>query len=204
MIPAHAVIFDKIFQPTLPARGATSDDFQCLQVFRHFNPRSPHGERRFLNQAGQPGGKFQPTLPARGATDTTFFGVCPTSFQPTLPARGATHKASASKPCRAFQPTLPARGATRRRRCSRQPGRFQPTLPARGATTLHHPHQRHVRHFNPRSPHGERPIRAYPHGTTCPISTHAPRTGSDGTSIPSKILMRISTHAPRTGSDRQG
>ena len=33
---------------------------------------------------------------------------------------------------------------------------FQPTLPARGAT-----------------------IRAYPHGTTCPISTHAPRTGSD-------------------------
>ena len=202
MIPAHAVIFDKIFQPTLPARGATSDDFQCLQVFRHFNPRSPHGERRFLNQAGQPGGKFQPTLPARGATDTTFFGVCPTSFQPTLPARGATHKASASKPCRAFQPTLPARGAT--------------------MTALYRLLSN--RHFNPRSPHGERRTPGKAENGHEKISTHAPRTGSDFHFFPLHLRegyfnprsphgerptdgdaqappRKISTHAPRTGSD---
>ena len=34
------------------------------------------------------------------------------------------------------------------------------------------------------------------------ISTHAPRTGSDGDFLPAQLLHRIiSTHAPRTGSD---
>ena len=33
--------------------------------------------------------------------------------------------------------------------------------------------------FNPRSPHGERPRSSHPRRRTHPISTHAPRTGSD-------------------------
>ena len=35
-----------IFQSTLPARGATRDNGECPGSGRHFNPRSPHGERR--------------------------------------------------------------------------------------------------------------------------------------------------------------
>ncbi len=36
------------------------------------------------------------------------------------------------------------------------------------------------RHFNPRSPHGERhDIARHAQEDTMPISTHAPRTGSD-------------------------
>ena len=36
-----------------------------------------------------------------------------------------------------------------------------------------------MRNFNPRSPHGERQIATLDSGTQYPISTHAPRTGSD-------------------------
>ena len=78
-------------------------------------------------------------------------------FQPTLPARGATKL----YPCKfahwLFQPTLPARGATPESALMALVERlFQPTLPARGATQ----NRRHARRQGP-------------------ISTHAPRTGSD-------------------------
>ena len=62
-----------LFQPTLPARGAT-------------NPVDSH--KSFYG--------FQPTLPARGATSTPE-GVAPLEkFQPTLPARGATAQSNNS------------------------------------------------------------------------------------------------------------
>ena len=79
-----------VFQPTLPARGATrAERFEIkadaisthaprtgsdrrfgavLVSATDFNPRSPHGERRFLSVASCTTGAFQPTLPARGAT----------------------------------------------------------------------------------------------------------------------------------------
>ena len=105
---------------------------------------------------------------------------------------------------RRFQPTLPARGATpHARHDGDADGRFQPTLPARGAT-----------------PDGAERI-----SRRKAISTHAPRTGSDGArtrpsrtsatfqpTLPARGATRaqgveqvnhlvISTHAPRTGSD---
>ena len=78
------------FQPTLPARGATSasahtrsgdsisthaprtgSDRRILMrtlFFRNFNPRSPHGERHSRTASPPLWQPFQPTLPARGAT----------------------------------------------------------------------------------------------------------------------------------------
>ena len=105
--------------------------------------------------------------------------------------------------CVEFQPTLPARGATPACSWMARHTAFQPTLPARGAT--------------PCPGQCKRPAH--------PISTHAPRTGSDckrsapSTStqkfqptLPARGATRgkshffrifcISTHAPRTGSDR--
>ena len=82
-----------------------------------------------------------------------------------------------------------------------KPQKFQPTLPARGATASSLLLRFTPRHFNPRSPHGERPSSLLlrftprhfnprsPHGERRPAG--ARRTG----------LSRISTHAPRTGSD---
>ena len=150
----------KEFQPTLPARGATllllvffndrqisthaprtgSDEKKVtflplteisthaprtgsdcpLSVRRpvpsNFNPRSPHGERPHVLHA-------QPTKTA--------------VFQPTLPARGATSRIpSGTSSCTTFQPTLPARGATLSLCLCRSAAGY----------------------FNPRSPHGERPV----------------------------------------------
>ena len=57
---------------------------------------------------------------------------------------------------------------------------FQSTLPARGATAvLVSPCQALTADFNPRSPHGERPIVRVGDAISNTISIHAPRTGSD-------------------------
>ena len=147
-----------------------------------------------------------------------------------------------------FQSTLPARGATAGYPSYRSSTVFQSTLPARGATkirtdikdadyiiSIHAPRTGSDKHpirfinstddFNPRSPHGERPVRPHvyrqgvgdfnprsPHGerhaylsrllNLTPISIHAPRTGSDGTPDDDRCTVAaISIHAPRTGSD---
>ena len=42
----HLPVFGSRFQSTLPARGATSVMEAMLPPSMHFNPRSPHGERR--------------------------------------------------------------------------------------------------------------------------------------------------------------
>ena len=103
-------------------------------------------------------GRFQSTLPARGATRNSPLSPSLGKFQSTLPARGATLRSILMMTLILFQSTLPARGATTRRRsqqCGQAP--FQSTLPARGATLHHCLLLMELLHFNPRSPHGERP-----------------------------------------------
>ena len=56
---------------------------------------------------------------------------------------------------------------------------FQPTLPARGATITVKIDGMPTLDFNPRSPHGERPVGDVFNVVGLGISTHAPRTGSD-------------------------
>ena len=157
-----------------PTRNTTSPT-------AHFNPRSPHGERPRLTRAGSgpshfnprsPHGErlppldevkgllvFQSTLPARGATG----GVperhrAPLNFNPRSP-HGERQSSSGRRPAeRRFQSTLPARGATRAllRACpvcmisihAPRTGSDLPSASGRPADS----------NFNPRSPHGERPI----------------------------------------------
>ncbi len=80
-----------VFQPTLPARGAThaGNDFKSRDG--DFNPRSPHGERQRVFH-GYPVVHGISTHAPRTGSDRPFAtsespGV---GFQPTLPARGAT------------------------------------------------------------------------------------------------------------------
>ena len=63
------------------------------------------------------------------------------------------------------------------------------------------PPSKELMHFNPRSPHGERRAADDQRVAAVGISTHAPRTGSDGFIASHKPTSLISTHAPRTGSD---
>ena len=95
---------------------------------------------------------------------------------------------------------------------------FQSTFPAWGATTLifvtilstsisiHAPRMGSdvpnasittgMAHFNPRSPHGERPFRKRRHDRRTEISIHAPRMGSDRTS--KMIMIDNSNFNPRS------
>ena len=106
------VAISKKFQSTLPARGATSGYMHLSYGDSHFNPRSPHGERRQMNATAQAVPPFQSTLPARGATCNTPYVAISKKFQSTLPARGATRHCYIIKVSSQFQSTLPARGAT--------------------------------------------------------------------------------------------
>ena len=146
------------FQSTLPARGATQSPRATVESARHFNPRSPHGERHG-------GGVLLVSLEI---------------FQSTLPARGATPLLPQPQKTKRFQSTLPARGATGDGIRPAEPKVFQSTLPARGATPRLRRHKTSTSYFNPRSPHGER--RGQRRGRSAGmISIHAPRTGSDQT-----------------------
>ena len=123
-----------------------------------------------------------------------------------------------------FQPTLPARGATKQFGNIRTFVEISTHAPRTGSDGESAPASAPLRHFNPRSPHGERLAYATclsltpyfnprsPHGERqCAvmrgeraeaISTHAPRTGSDHCRRENGRGSGISTHAPRTGSDQ--
>mgnify|MGYP006972855509 CR=1 FL=1 len=146
------------FQPTLPARGATSVCVRCCVPACNFNPRSPHGERPLHAGGRRAGhGDFNPRSPhgERRAERLRHHGNQGISTH--APRTGSdTALSTASRVRLTFQPTLPARGATIKRVETALAKRFQPTLPARGATSAPRQGKRHAPYFNPRSPHGER------------------------------------------------
>ena len=73
---------------------------------------------------------------------------------------------------------------------------FQSTLPARGATRTACCACAQTRHFNPRSPHGERRLLLRLLQNALPISIHAPRTGSD--SRPASPSCKATNFNPRS------
>ncbi len=126
-------------------------------AYRHFNPRSPHGERRTMPLSFFPTHPFQPTLPARGATRFLSKIRQESSISTHAPRTGSDGRQVLDVVnCCPFQPTLPARGATSKRSAPSTSTQFQPTLPARGATVRLALSQWLAENFNPRSPHGER------------------------------------------------
>ena len=82
------------FQPTLPARGATSNRSNDAAGGRHFNPRSPHGERQKVAVDQYQKALISTHAPRTGSDlGGVVLGQRLGAFQPTLPARGATRDA---------------------------------------------------------------------------------------------------------------
>ena len=124
-------------------------------------------------------------------------------FQPTLPARGATTVVATVLPSTLFQPTLPARGATGQNRHDCQRHRISTHAPRTGSDLTYQPETRWQIDFNPRSPHGERPISCGSEKISLTFQPTLPARGAthyDGSCKGGRL--QISTHAPRTGSDR--
>ena len=168
------------FQSTLPARGATPQQRRQLSAPCHFNPRSPHGERR--SGGGElPGAAahFNPRSPHGERLDTPPTFTPEAEFQSTLPARGATTDFCGKVACVLnFNPRSPHGERRERSRFCPVCVKFQSTLPARGATA---------------SNRRKKFLQV--------ISIHAPRTGSDIGDGADNRRREISIHAPRTGSD---
>ena len=236
-----------VFQSTLPARGATyrvADERYSEEISIHaprtgsdcagrngrteqqdFNPRSPHGERPGPHSTNKNAISFQSTLPARGATQGRRRAREGLQISIHAPRTGSDRFLSvASSTTGAFQSTLPARGATRHQLPVFLPQTISIHAPRTGSDGEAVDSLRAVRDFNPRSPHGERPVRRRPapcrrwnfnprspHGERLNIarhtqeiiviSIHAPRTGSDIHPMQLDARPHISIHAPRTGSD---
>ena len=146
-----------VFQPTLPARGATRLHGCSPALPSYFNPRSPHGERLREVKKFCTDSDFNPRSPHGERRGQHRKSGKASKISTHAPRTGSDGNIIAGLLAGIlFQPTLPARGATRMRACRSSSWTFQPTLPARGATYVLTSDFANIEHFNPRSPHGER------------------------------------------------
>ena len=150
------------------------------RVQANFNPRSPHGERRFSTPEGVAPLEFQSTLPARGATPEKLPAlICAKNFNPRSPHGERRYSVAPASKRTHFNPRSP-HGERRAGRSDRRPDRpISIHAPRTGSDTPPRPRCRCCCHFNPRSPHGERRFFKRPCSNFPSISIHAPRTGSD-------------------------
>ena len=130
------IIGAAIFQPTLPARGATADGAEKATWLRNFNPRSPHGERRrglFIGMRTQDISTHAPRTGSdilRGACLSRAFII-----STHAPRTGSDSAAGCGFRRRMnFNPRSPHGERLPMRLITTMHDTFQPTLPARGAT----------------------------------------------------------------------
>ncbi len=125
-----------------------------------FNPRAPHGARPGRRQGTGQVTEFQSTRPAWGATaDRLLQRARQISFNPRAPHGARPWCGRYKTPRPWFQSTRPAWGATSAVRFSFLAlCLFQSTRPAWGATITAAALSASAVCFNPRAPHGARPI----------------------------------------------
>ena len=164
-----------------PRTGSDRSRKSCLLCGSHFNPRSPHGERRAPLTLVWPWEAFQSTLPARGATTRLTMTSRQRSISIHAPRTGSD-VGVIGVPCAAAVISIhaPRTGSDGRTgTCCRAPSisihaprtgsdmRAINVGLAVGSISIHAPRTGsdpcrswdilHQTHFNPRSPHGERP-----------------------------------------------
>ena len=155
-------------------------DIRCIV---NFNPRSPHGER--------PGGLTPAPCPIvisihapRMGSDKTpsCFRMSSGHFNPRSPHGERPERRHGRIRLRIFQSTLPAWGATRDAGSTCHVHHISIHAPRMGSDPTPETDRHSMTYFNPRSPHGERPMLQDGFTTDTPISIHAPRMGSDALS----------------------
>ena len=193
--------FPRRFQSTLPARGATVHA-RCLQEDLYFNPRSPHGERREQLLAAVSFCAISIHAPRTGSDrGNPAFRPSYRNFNPRSP-HGERRRSSQPSPfpLHYFNPRSPHGERRERAAAPTEKQRFQSTLPARGATfapVVLDATDRFQSTLPARGATSAVDFKA----VRLHISIHAPRTGSDPGSPAERRNDYISIHAPRTGSD---
>ena len=189
------------FQSTLPGWGATSGVLVGHATLRHFNPRSPDGERPMVAMVCLSTSEFQSTLPGWGATTLRCPSRCPAGhFNPRSP--------DGERPSRMIFPRLkrisihaPRMGSDGHQHVLRNHHHhISIHAPRMGSDPRKPASHRKSRHFNPRSPDGER-LGGFVHaldGTG--ISIHAPRMGSDKLESVCRRLIPFQSTLPGWGA----
>ena len=166
------------FQSTLPAWGETGERVRHRVGVEHFNPLSPHGERRDSVCRLLWRRHFNPLSPHGERPRVWRVWPRTTDFNPLSPHGERRSRAIRSGVVSNFNPLSP-HGERRGRHEDRRPDRgFQSTLPAWGET-------KYIE-------------RGY---ITQDISIHSPRMGRDSGRAPAAIRAHISIHSPRMGRD---
>ena len=178
-----------------------------FQVFciptEDFNPRSPHGERLGAGLWGQTPEDFNPRSP-HGERHKRRILPCPVQrISIHAPRTGSdTPRIRRSFCTKSFQSTLPARGATALSETGRyQAGDFNPRSPHGERPVLPLCAVTRPTHFNPRSPHGERHRERKNCKSGIAFQSTLPARGATPLESRHSDQRHISIHAPRTGSD---
>ena len=104
----------------------------------------------------------------------------------------------------AFQSTLPARGATEGGEINDRIWRISIHAPRTGSDMRARWTSCLPKHFNPRSPHGERLLEQARESKTTTFQSTLPARGATRACWLAADGANISIHAPRTGSDTRG
>ena len=191
----------------------------------HFNPRSPHGERRTAPRLSTSPSPISIHAPRTGSDRGTAArsGDGFRHFNPRSPHGERLGDEATAKAAQEFQSTLPARGATQALRAQRMRLQISIHAPRTGSDAGIAGKQNRAADFNPRSPHGERQAfyfpfcRGYKFQSTLPargatlagagianfgaFQSTLPARGATRNTGECPSVARISIHAPRTGSD---
>ena len=148
---------DAVFQPTLPVRGATRCVLLPVLIVFNFNPRSPCGERLHSIPNGFVVSNFNPRSPCGERPSRGLFHFRYSEFQPTLPVRGATAIVANPLLPDIISTHAPRAGSDDFIHCIYLPYPISTHAPRAGSDkkALFGVHA--DRDFNPRSPCGERP-----------------------------------------------
>ena len=181
IFPAHT-----LFQSTLSSRRATGAGRMGCWGKVHFNPRSPHGERRLFRIFPQ-----KPLWISIHALLTESDEQC--SQQRNKRSRISIHALLTESDPGLSRP-IPSRN------------NFNPRSP-HGERPAQSPGHLPMYYFNPRSPHGERRLPKYNHIQYQRISIHALLTESDTWAVPEIALdgnfNPRSPHGERPGRGKQ-
>ena len=203
LLSSYNILWQLSFQPTLPARGATLNQL-VADNGTEISTHAPRTGSDTISDAPRGGGSiFQPTLPARGATRAAAVRAWNNDISTHAPRTGSdTRRRGADGVLGDISTHAPRTGSDSLAIFSSiLTGYFNPRSP-HGERPSPPRLLPRLQHFNPRSPHGERHLAVLAHQPDVVISTHAPRTGSDGCCERKQNKHPcISTHAPRTGSD---
>ena len=147
----------RVISTLAPREGSDPMPFVAASTSVNFNPRSPRGERpRCRRGVG--------TLRA---------------FQPSLPARGATTLPPWRRDTEGISTLAPREGSDYVLMCGAAGSIISTLAPREGSDDRSHNGAAARRHFNPRSPRGERLVSVCSSESLSGISTLAPREGSD-------------------------